>query len=126
MADTPEAIKKSVRTYLFVGLILFIGTVVTVLVATWPPLDIGRHGFDKWDAILGLGIASVKAGLVAFIFMHLNHEKKAVYWLFASGLCMVCSLAFLTALAVFDPIHDPLFYGKESKTPPILVSPSLR
>lgn len=126
MADTPEAIKKSVRTYLFVGGILFVGTIITVLVATVPALDVGRHGFDKWDAILGLAIASTKAALVAFIFMHLNHEKKAVYWLFASGLCMVCSLAFLTALAVFDPIHDPLFYGEESKTPPILVSPSLR
>lgn len=126
MADTPEAIKKSIRTYLFVGGVLFVGTVITVLVATIPALDVGRHGFDKWDAILGLAIASTKAFLVAYIFMHLNHEKKAVYWLFASGLCMVCSLAFLTALAVFDPIHDPLFYGKESKTPPILVSPSLR
>jgi caa(3)-type oxidase subunit IV len=126
MADTPEAIKKSVRTYLFVGAILFIGTITTVLVATVPALDVGKHGFDKWDAVLGLLIASTKASLVAFIFMHLNHEKKAVYWLFASGLCMVCSLAFLTALAVFDPIHDPLFYGKESKTPILLVSPSLR
>jgi caa(3)-type oxidase subunit IV len=126
MADTPEAIKKSVRTYLFVGLILFVGTVVTVLVATVPALDIGRHGFDKWDAILGLAIASIKASLVAFIFMHLNHEKKAVYWLFGSGLVMVCSLAFLTALAIFDPIHDPLFYGVESKTPPILVTPTQR
>ncbi|MGL5018231.1 MAG: cytochrome C oxidase subunit IV family protein [Luteolibacter sp.] len=126
MADTPEAIKKSVRVYLAVGAVLFAGTILTVLVATVPALDIGRHGFDKWDAILGLLIASTKAGLVAFIFMHLNHEKKAVYWLFGSGLVMVCSLAFLTALAIFDPIHDPLFYGVESKTPPILASPTHR
>ncbi len=126
MADTPEAIKKSVRTYLFVGGVLFLGTIITVLVATIPALDVGQHGFDKWDCILGLMIATIKASLVAFIFMHLNHEKKAVYWLFGSGLCMVCSLAFLTALAVFDPIFDNLFYGKESTTPKILASPSLR
>jgi caa(3)-type oxidase subunit IV len=126
MADTPEAIKKSVRVYLAVGAVLFLGTIATVLVATVPALDIGRHGFDKWDAILGLAIASTKAGLVAFIFMHLNHEKKAVYWLFGSGLVMVCSLAFLTALAIFDPIHDPLFYGVESTTPLILVTPTHR
>jgi hypothetical protein len=43
--------------------------------------------------------------------MHLNHEKKAVYWLFASGLCMVCSLAGLTALALGDPIFDKFFYS---------------
>lgn len=111
MADTPEAIKKSVRTYMFVGGILFIGTITTVLVATVPWLDVGEHGFDKWDCILGLTIATIKAGLVAFVFMHLNHEKKAVYWLFASGLCMVCSLAGLTALALGDPIFDSFFYS---------------
>jgi hypothetical protein len=43
--------------------------------------------------------------------MHLNHEKKAVYWLFGSGLCMVCSLAGLTALALGDPIFDNFFYS---------------
>ena len=111
MADTPEAIKKSVRTYMFVGAILFIGTIVTVLVATVPWLDFGHHGFDAMDCILGLTIATFKASLVAFIFMHLNHEKKAVYWLFASGLCMVCSLAGLTALALGDPIFDKFFYS---------------
>ena len=126
MADTPEAIKKSIRTYLFVGGILFLGTIITVLVATVPAFDVGRHGFDAMDCILGLTIATVKASLVAFIFMHLNHEKKAVYWLFASGLVMVCSLAGLTALAIFDPIHDPLFFGEKSTTPLILASPSRR
>ncbi|NQX01506.1 cytochrome C oxidase subunit IV family protein [bacterium] len=126
MADTPEAIRKSVRTYMFVGGVLFLGTILTVLVATVPALDVGEHGFDKWDAILGLTIASIKASLVAFIFMHLNHEKKAVYWLFGSGLVMVCSLAGLTALALTDPIHDFLFYGAESKAPKMLASPSLR
>ena len=126
MADTPEAIKKSIRTYLFVGGVLFLGTVITVMVATVPWMDVGKHGFDKWDCILGLTIATIKACLVAFIFMHLNHEKKAVYWLFASGLCMVCSLAGLTALAMSDPIHDFLFYGKDSTTPKMLASPTLR
>jgi caa(3)-type oxidase subunit IV len=111
MSDNPEDIKKTVRSYLFVGGILFVGTVLTVLVATVPWLDVGRHGFDIWDCILGLTIATIKASLVAFIFMHLNHEKKAVYWLFASGLCMVCSLGGLTALAMYDPIVDHLFYS---------------
>ena len=78
MADTPEAIKKSVRTYMFVGGILFLGTVITVLIATVPALDFGRHGFDAMDCVLGLTIATIKASLVAFLFMHLNHEKKAV------------------------------------------------
>jgi caa(3)-type oxidase subunit IV len=111
MADSPEAIKKAVRTYLFVGAILFIGTIFTVLVATYPPFDIGDHGFDKYDCILGLAVATVKATLVGAIFMHLNHEKKAVYWLFGSGVAAVISLAGLTALAMGDPIFDRFFYS---------------
>lgn len=124
--DTPEAIKKTTRLYLMIGLILFVCTGLTVAVASFEFMDVGEHGFDKWDCILGLLIATFKATLVAAIFMHLNHEKKAVYWLFGSGLCMVCSLAFLTALAMWDPIHDNLFYGADSETPKMLASPTLR
>ncbi len=109
MANSPEEIKKATRTYLFVCGLLFVGTILTVLVATVPALDIGRHGFDMWDCILGLLIASIKASLVAYVFMHLNHEKKAIYWIFGSGIVFVICLAALTALAYSDPIHDPFF-----------------
>jgi caa(3)-type oxidase subunit IV len=126
MADTPEAIRKSIRTYLIIGAILFAGTIITVLVATVPWLDVGHHGFDAMDAILGLAIATTKAGLVAAVFMHLNHEKKAVYWIFGSGLFFVFWLFFLIGLAKKDPIFDPLFYGKQTTTPPPLASPTLR
>jgi caa(3)-type oxidase subunit IV len=119
MADTPEAIRKSIRTYLFVGGVLFLGTILTVLVATVPWLDVGHHGFDLMDAILGLAIAATKASLVAAIFMHLNHEKKAVYWIFASGIVFVIALFGLTALAKYDPIHDPFFFSGP-KAPPAL------
>lgn len=117
MADTPEAIRKSIRTYLFIGAILFLGTILTVMVATVPWLDIGEHGFDWKDAVLGLLIASTKAALVAAVFMHLNHEKKAVYWIFGSGLFFVVWLFVLTGLAKWDPIHDPYFIEGETRNP---------
>jgi caa(3)-type oxidase subunit IV len=126
MADTPEAVRKSIRAYLIVGAILFAGTIATVLVATVPWLDVGGHGFDGMDALLGLAIATTKASLVAAVFMHLNHEKKAVYWIFGSGLCFVFWLFALIGLAKKDPIWDPLFYGKQSTTPASLASPALR
>lgn len=126
MANTAEEVRKSIRTYLFVGAILFLGTIITYLVATVPALDVGHHGFDIWDAILGLAIAATKATFVAAVFMHLNHEKKAVYWIFGSGLVFVVALFGLTALAKSDPIHDPLFYGEKSTTPASLASPTLR
>jgi len=111
MADSPEAILKSLRLYKLIGFVLFIGTGITVAVATIPWLDVGSHGFDVWDMILGLLIASVKASLVAVIFMHLNHEKATVYWVFGLSLVMVVLMAGLLALADFDPIEDDFFYG---------------
>ncbi len=111
MADSPEEIRKSIRSYLIVGGILFLGTIITVLVATVPWLDVGEHGFDVWDAVLGLAIASTKASFVAAVFMHLNHEKKAVYWIFASGIVFAIALFSLVALAKGDPTFDPFFFS---------------
>ncbi|MEP2775017.1 MAG: cytochrome C oxidase subunit IV family protein [Luteolibacter sp.] len=114
MADSIEEIQKSKKKYLLVFGALLVGTVLTVLVASPPEflwrLDVGDHGFDKWDGIIGLLIATTKATLVAAIFMHLNHEKKAIYWIFASGIVFVAWMGFLLALAYRNPIHDFLFY----------------
>ena len=105
MADSPELIKKSIKTYTLIGLVLFIFTGVTVAVATVPALDIGVHGFDAWDMILGLAIASFKATLVGYIFMHLNHEKKAIYWIFFGAIMFFGFMIFLFMFAKYDPIH---------------------
>lgn len=105
MADSPEAIKKATRLYLLIGGVLFAGTVITVLVATMPQLDFGKHGFDTADLVIGLLIATVKASLVALIFMHLNHEKRLIYWLFGFGFAGAFFLLALTALAIWNPIR---------------------
>jgi len=104
MADSPEEIKKAIKLYWLIGGALFVGTVLTVLVATVPALDFGAHGFDAADAVLGLAIASVKASLVAFIFMHLSAEKKAIYWIFFGSLVFAVILILLFAFGFFDPI----------------------
>lgn len=105
MADSPELIKKSIKMYIIIGLVLFIFTGVTVAVATVPALDIGVHGFDTMDMILGLTIASFKATLVGYIFMHLNHEKKAIYWIFFGAFVFFGFMICLFMFAKFDPIH---------------------
>ena len=112
MANSPEEIQKSKKTYLLVFGALLVCTVVTVLVATQEMLDFGGHGFDHVDCLVGLAIASLKAGLVAAIFMHLNHEKKAVYWIFGAGIVIAICLFGLTGFADLDPIFDPHFFGK--------------
>ena len=108
MADSVEHIKKSIKLYLLIGTILFVFTGVTVAVAKIPMFDVGKHGFDTWDMILGLSIASFKASLVGYIFMHLNHEKKAIYWIFFGAIMFFGFMIFLIMFAKEDPIH---FYG---------------
>ena len=110
MSNSVEEIQKSKKTYLLVFGALLIGTIVTVLVATVEALDIGEHGFDKWDAILGMLIATTKATLVGLIFMHLNHEKKAIYWIFISALVLCASMFAILFLAKYSPIFDSYFY----------------
>jgi caa(3)-type oxidase subunit IV len=109
MADSVEHIKRSQKLYLLIGLVLFVFTVVTVAVATQPWLDFGGHGFDMADMSIGLAIATFKASLVGAIFMHLNHEKKLIYWVFGLGIGSAISLLALTALAYEDMIK----YGDE-------------
>ena len=105
MADTPEDIRKAQKKYLLIGLILFVFTVVTVAVATVPWLDFGEHGFDAWDAIIGLVIATIKASLVGAIFMHLSNEKKTIYVLIVMGVMMGIALMGLIGWTYNNPIE---------------------
>ena len=111
MAESPEEIKKHIKLYLLIGATLFACTVITVAVAKFEFLDFGDRGFDAVDATIGLLIATFKATLVALIFMHLNHEKKMVYWVFALGLFFAIALMSLTGLAFSDPIQFKAFFG---------------
>ena len=109
MANSVEEIQKAKKTYLLVFGALLVCTCLTVAVAEFEFLDFGKHGFDMMDALLGLAIASFKATLVAAIFMHLNHEKKGVYWIFGSALFFAVTLYGLTHPAEHDPIFDRFF-----------------
>ncbi|MDP0489536.1 MAG: cytochrome C oxidase subunit IV family protein [Verrucomicrobiota bacterium JB023] len=108
MADSVAEIKKATKLYGFIGLTLFFFTILTVAVATVEALDFGVRGFDHIDAIIGLAIASIKASLVMLIFMHLNHEKKLVYFLFVMSIIAAIFLVWLTGWA----FEDPITYGQ--------------
>jgi caa(3)-type oxidase subunit IV len=112
MADSPEAIKKHIKLYLLIGATLFACTLLTVAVAKFEFLDFGDRGFDSVDATIGLLIALFKATLVALIFMHLNHEKKMVYWLFGMGIFFGICLMAITGFAFSDPIQFKDFFGR--------------
>jgi caa(3)-type oxidase subunit IV len=120
---TPESFRKKARVYLIVGAVLFSGTAITAAVALFEPFDIGARGFDAADCVLGLMIASFKASLVALIFMHLNHEKRWIYFLVGLVSVHAGGMAVLLALSEADTVRDRFFYGEhESTTPRVAVT----
>jgi|TARA_B110001454_G_scaffold186149_1_gene182774 caa(3)-type oxidase subunit IV len=93
MADTPEEIQEHLKLYWKVGIALLFCTVLTVVVAWLTP-----------SIILGLLIATFKAGLVAMIFMHLNNEKPMIYKVLGYTVFFAIGLMFLTLLSMYDPV----------------------
>jgi len=75
-AHASDDISKHVKTYFMVFGTLMVLTIVTVGVSY---LHLPVH-----EAILvALFIATIKGSLVALFFMHLNHERKMIYWVLA-------------------------------------------
>ena len=86
-----EAVRKSVRTYMMIGGALLVFTGITVganLLHLSVPAAI----------TLALIIASIKASMVAAVFMHLNHEKR---WVYGSLLLTVAFFIVLMSIPLF-------------------------
>ncbi len=98
MADSPEELQKHVKAYTIVGAALLAFTVITVVVS-W--VDFGS---TLVNVGIGLAIATFKAGLVAAIFMHLNHERPMIYRILVFTCFFAAGLMLLFILALKDPI----------------------
>jgi cytochrome c oxidase subunit 4 len=81
------------KIYLGVGAALFILTGLTVTVA--------QINLGGWNAIVAVVIASIKATLVAFIFMHLLYDKKIFLVIFSAAIVF---LTIFIALTMFDVV----------------------
>ncbi len=73
MSDAHADVSKHVKTYIAVFATLATLTVITVWASTW-------HFSHPVAIAVALAIASVKATLVATIFMHLKWEKAGNIW----------------------------------------------
>jgi caa(3)-type oxidase subunit IV len=98
------------RTYFFVWIGLLILTFITVRVSYF--------NFGTWNLIVAMGIATVKASLVALFFMHLKYDEKF------NGVIFLGSLAFLGiffVLTLADTLHrgavDPIEAGEIAPVP---------
>jgi len=97
------AVKKSVRTYMMIGALLYVGTIITVAanqVHLAVPLAI----------TVALIIATIKGSMVASVFMHLSHEKQ---WIYGSLILTVAFFIVLMAvpiLTISDTFGTPIHH----------------
>ncbi len=106
MADNVEEIQKSIKKYLWIGLILMVFTAITVWLST---VELPTHGLN---ILVGMIVATFKAGLVALIFMHLNHERPIIYKVLAFTAVFAIVLFVLFYFSKQDPLVFEGFYNK--------------
>jgi caa(3)-type oxidase subunit IV len=87
-----------VRKYVMVGVTLLAFTAITVA------LSYVNFGTMKMNVAVALVVATLKAGLVAAIFMHLSAEKRLIYRILIFTGFFVLGLFWLTYLAWYNPI----------------------
>lgn len=92
-ATDVEAIRKQTKAYIGVFVALMVLTVLTVAVSYF-------HMPVALAVIVALIIATFKGSLVAAVFMHLNHERKAIYWV------LILTVVFFLALMAIPVLWE--------------------
>src|SRR3954467_15141843 len=87
-----------VRKYMLIGAVLLFCTGLTVALSYF---DFGTR---KLNITVAMIVATIKAGLVAAIFMHLNAERQLIYRILIFTVFFVLALFFLTYLHWYDPV----------------------
>ena len=96
--DSPEYLQKQSKIIWIVGGVLIFFTCLTVWLQY---VDFGSH---NRNIVIGLLLATVKAALVALIFMHLKGERGLIYKFLAFTVVFVIGLFALTYLHWADPL----------------------
>ena len=90
----------SLKIHLGVGAALFILTGITVAVSF---VQLGG-----WNLVVALGVASIKASLVALIYMHLRYDKKIYMIVFLTAILF---LAIFIIFTMFDTMTRDQLYS---------------
>ena len=102
-AEEAAHIASHIGAYVKVGAALLVLTGVTV------GLSYVDFGSRAMNIIVGMIVASIKAGLVAAIFMHLKGEKITIWKFLWMTTIFAIGLFFLTYLAHIDPISGTTY-----------------
>ena len=98
MHSDQEAVRKSVRSYMTVFAMLMVFTIITVAVS--------RVHFAVPVAIaIALIIAAMKGAMVAGVFMHLSHERQAIYGTLILTVLFFIVLMFIPIFTDMDHIR---------------------
>lgn len=81
---------------------IYLAVGATLLVLTFITVEVALHDFGPLNLIIALTIASIKALLVAFFFMHLWYDNKLFFIAFTSGLLL---LTVFIVLTMFDTMR---------------------
>ena len=103
-----EHVAKSLWIYKALFGTLLVLTLVTVALSyvhiDLSVINIGTHDSQAGNIIVGLIVATIKAGLVAAIFMHLWGEKRTIWLALIFTIIFVIGLFALSFLALVDPV----------------------
>jgi cytochrome c oxidase subunit 4 len=91
-------VQAHVKRYLLIGALLLSFTAITVA------LSYVNFGTQKANIAVAMLVATIKAGLVAAVFMHLAAEKRLIYRVLIFTGLFVFALFWLTYLAWYNPI----------------------
>src|SRR5437870_2457352 len=97
MHSDPAEVKKSVRSYITVFVMLMVFTVITVAAASF-------HFAVPLAITIALVIATMKGSMVAGVFMHLSHEKQLIYGALLLTLVFFIVLLFFPVLSYLDRV----------------------
>jgi len=89
--EKPEHHIVPYKTFIYVWIALIVLTATTIMVA-------GLH-LGRFSTLTALVIASIKASLVLWFFMHLKYEKRVFKILL---LVPIATLTFIIGLTFFD------------------------
>lgn len=86
-----------------------------LLILTIMTVSTGMLGLGQWEIVASLGIAFVKATLVAMFFMHLIHDKPFNQMLFTFSLGFIA--LFIGFTAMDTQTYRPLVEAREEDVP---------
>ncbi|MCE9499975.1 MAG: cytochrome C oxidase subunit IV family protein [Leptospira sp.] len=87
-----------IQTYLAVFGLLILGTIITVWVA--------EYDFGKWNTVIAMIVASVKATFVMLYFMHLKYDNMMNRVIFGTAFFFLLVLFAFSAVDIYTRISQ--------------------